>query len=196
MYAYITTEGKRGWRGERHWQCWNTENREKVVVLVVFNVRGKGGNLREKNFFFWGGGGDCVVYFPANTTHEKPKLGRAHLFSRGFAFSYEVALSLSHLLIIVIDRLNFRHCWRLSCLSCRIPPLFSFFSPSLFLLFINSFFLFLVDSSWWKNQLQSPPEFNQYGVLAYGSWPFCPHEHRFVNPRDYSTLNSVNLNVD
>ena len=63
-----------------------------MVVLVVFNVRGKEGNLRE--FFFLGGGGDCEVYFPANTTHEKPKVGRAHFFSRAFAFSYEVALSL------------------------------------------------------------------------------------------------------
>ena len=85
MYAYITTERKRGWRGERHCQCWNTENREKVVVLVVFNVRGKGGNWG--NFFSVGGGGDCAVYFPANTTHENPKVGRAHFFSRAFAFS-------------------------------------------------------------------------------------------------------------
>ena len=177
MYAYITTERKRGWRGERHCQCWNTENREKVVVLVVFNVRGKGGNWG--NFFFFGGGGDCAVYFPANTTHEKPKVGRAHFFSRAFAFSYEVALSLP------FDNAEL---WMGSFFAC--------FFFLLSFLFINSFFFFLVDSSWWKNQLQSPPEFNQYCVLAYGSWPFCPHEHRFVNPRDYSTLNSVNLNVD
>ena len=38
------------------------ENREKVVVLVVFNVRGKGGNLRE--FFFLGGGGTVQFTFP------------------------------------------------------------------------------------------------------------------------------------
>ena len=63
-----------------------------MVVLVVFNVRGKEGNLREF-FFLGGGGGDCEVYFPANTTHENPKVGRAHFFSRAFAFSYEVALS-------------------------------------------------------------------------------------------------------
>ena len=93
MYAYITTKRKRGWRGERHCQCWNTENRENVVVLVVFNVRGKGGNWG--NFFFFGaGGGGTVQFTPANTTHEKPKVGRAHFFSRAFAFSYEVALSL------------------------------------------------------------------------------------------------------
>ena len=44
-------------------------------------------------FFLWGGGG-TVQFTPANTTHEKPKVGRAHFFSRAFAFSYEVALSL------------------------------------------------------------------------------------------------------
>ena len=83
------------------------------------------------------------------------------------------------LLIIVVDRVNFL----LFSLSSLLP--FSF-------LFISSLFFFLVDRSWRKNQPQSPPEFNQYCVLAYGSWPFCPHEHRFVNARDYFRLNSVN----
>ena len=128
-----------------------------------------------------GGGAPPPVYRPANTTYEKPKVGRAHFFSHAFTFSYdEVASSLPHLLIIVVDRLNFL----LFSLSSLLP--FSF-------LFISSFFFFLVDRSWRKNQPQSPPEFNQYCVLAYGSWPFCPHEHRFVNARDYSRLNSVNL---
>ena len=54
-------------------------------------------------------------------------------------------------------------------------------------------FFFPVDRSWGKNQLQSPPEFNQYCVLANGSWPFCPHEHRFVNAKGYSRLSSMNL---
>ena len=70
---------------ERHCQCSNTENRVKVLEVVFFNVRDKGGNLG--NFFFVAGGGGCAVYFLANTTHEKPKVGRAHFFSRAFAFS-------------------------------------------------------------------------------------------------------------
>ena len=92
-----------------------------MVVLVVFNVRGKGGNLREF-FFLWGGGGrDCAVYFPTNTTHEKPKVGPAHFFSRAFAFSYEVALSLP------FDNAEL---WMGS-----FSPVSSFFSPSFFLPF-------------------------------------------------------------
>ena len=44
---------------ERDCQCSNTENRVKVVEVVFFNVRDKGGNLGE--FFFGGGGGGCSL---------------------------------------------------------------------------------------------------------------------------------------
>ena len=120
-----------GGGGGRH--CSNTENRVKVVVVVFFNMRDKGSNLGD--FFFGGGGGGCAVYFPANTTHEKSKVGSAHFFSRAFAFSYEFALSLPF---------DNAEVWMGSFFACfflssALP--FSF-------LFISSFFFFLVDRSW------------------------------------------------
>ena len=44
-------------------------------------------------FFFWEGG--IVQFTSPRVQRKKPKVGRAHFFSRAFAFSYEVALSLS-----------------------------------------------------------------------------------------------------
>lgn len=117
-----------GGGGGRHCQCSNTENRVKVVVVVFFNVRDKGGNLGEIFFFFWEGG--IVQFTSPRVQRKKPKVGRAHFFSRAFTFSYEVALSLS------FDNAEL---W-----------MGSFFASFFFLLsfrFISSFFFFLADSS-------------------------------------------------
>lgn len=97
-----------------------------------------------------GGGGwaNCAVYFPANTTHEKPKVGRAHFFSRAFVFPYEVALSLPPL---PFDN------------SC--PPLLT---VVMFKLTHSSSFLFLL--SWLP--------FPSFHILLFFSFLWTGHEER------------------